>query len=362
MKTLSMPALVAALLLPLVALAQIPAPIPTPTSAVPTPAADDPRYALPAAVSPEAKAIMTPLLAAQRASYPARAAIATDFAAQYARSVKDADAKMADAIKRTGVTITPDTIGGVPVLRIVPVGAARDGRLLVYVHGGGWVQGSAASTASGAAMFAVATGLPVISVDYTLAPAQDFRGVTAQLVAFYRALLAQGHRPRQIGLFGDSAGGNIVAGGTLRLRDEGLPIPGALVLLSPCTDLGTGGDTRTTLAGFEPALDVAATLDGIFTLYAGKTPGALTNPWASPVYGDFSKPYPPTLIQGGTREVLLSDFVRQYQAIRAGGGSAVLDLYEGMPHVFQTYLKDTPEGKQAIATFRDFFLLHLAKR
>ena len=83
------------------------------------------------------------------------------------------------------------------------------------------------------------------------------------------------------------------------------------------------------------------------------------NPYASPVYGDYAKAFPPTLIQGGTREMLLSNFVRQYQAIRGGGHEAVLDLYEGMPHVFQGSLPNAPETHTAIARAAAFFKLHL---
>uniref|UniRef100_UPI0015753F27 alpha/beta hydrolase fold domain-containing protein n=1 Tax=Sphingomonas bacterium TaxID=1895847 RepID=UPI0015753F27 len=83
------------------------------------------------------------------------------------------------------------------------------------------------------------------------------------------------------------------------------------------------------------------------------------NPYASPVYGDYTKAFPPTLIQGGTHELLLSDFVREYQAIRGGGHEAVLDLYEGMPHVFQASVPNTPETRTALARAAAFFSLHL---
>ena len=84
-----------------------------------------------------------------------------------------------------------------------------------------------------------------------------------------------------------------------------------------------------------------------------------TNPYVSAVYGDYSRPYPPTIIQGGTREMLLSNFVREYQVIRGGGHVAVLDLYEGMPHVFQNSIPDTPESHVAIARAAAFLNEHL---
>jgi acetyl esterase/lipase len=90
-------------------------------------------------------------------------------------------------------------------------------------------------------------------------------------------------------------------------------------------------------------------------------PADQKNPYVSPVYGDYSKGFPPTLIQGGTREIFLSNFVRQYQAIERGGGTAILDLYEGMPHVFQMVLAGSPESDAAFARTVSFWSAELAK-
>ncbi|MBO9713874.1 alpha/beta hydrolase [Sphingomonas sp.] len=350
MRSIKLPVLLAGLMLPAAALAQ----------AAP---AEDLRFVLPKTVSPQAAAVLKPGLAAQKAMRPQRMAMALDFAALRAMAEKDVDTKVAATAAAYKVTYAPDTVGGVPVLRVTPQNAATDGRVLVYIHGGGWIGGSPKSAFRLAAIYASATGLPVVSVDYGLAPEHDFRDITGQAVAVYKALIAQGHKPGQIGLYGDSAGGNIILGSTLRMRDEGLPLPAALVALSPAVDLGNDGDTRTTLAYVDPVLDNQAWLDAVMKAYAGADVGAgMKNPWASPVLGDYSRPFPATLIQGGTREYLMSDFIREYQAIRMGGGEAVLDLYEGMPHVFMGFLSDTPEGKQAIGTARDFLLKRLAKQ
>ncbi len=335
--------------------------LPLAVAAQDAPAGDDLRFAVPETVSTGAKAMLTPMLAAQRKTRPQRLAIGTDLQKLRAVAEQGAAERMPGIAALHGVTVTSDTLGGVPVLRVKPKGGHGKKRLLVYVHGGGWATGSATSSFRTAAIFAAATGLEVVSVDYGLAPEQDFRGVTGQVVSVYRALLAAGHDASRIGLFGDSAGGNIILGTTLRLRDDGLPLPAALVGLSPCTDLGAGGDSRLTLADADPGLDAAETLAAMRRAYAGKDAVAgMLHPWASPVRGDYGRPFPPTLIQGGTRELLLSDFVRQYQTMRAAGREVVLDLYEGMPHVFMSYLADAPEGKQAIATARDFLLARLA--
>lgn len=354
--------LLGGLMLPAVALAQTAT---TPVSAVkpdPAAAADALRFSVPKAISPEAKAILTPAMAGAKALAPTKRAMALDFPKLRAASEAGAEGRMAALATKLGLTYSADTIAGVPVLRVMPKNTAADGRMLVYVHGGGWIGGSVKSTFASPANFAAATGLPVISIEYTLAPEGDFRRITGEVAAVYRALLKQGHKPGQIGMFGDSAGGNIVPGTTLRLRDESTPLPAALVLLSPCVDLGDDGDTRTTLAYVDPVLDQQDWLHAVMLAYRGPNEADLKNPWASPVYGDYTKPFPATLIQGGTREYLMSDFIREYQAIRMGGGEAVLDLYEGMPHVFQSYLATTPEGKQAYKTASAFFLSHLARK
>jgi acetyl esterase/lipase len=157
-------------------------------------------------------------------------------------------------------------------------------------------------------------------------------------------------------MFGDSAGGGLVAGSVLLLRDQGTKLPGAIVLLSPWSDVTGTGDTYSTLAAADPmlsAVDLQANADA----YAD--PSDQKDPYVSPVYGNYAKGFPPTLIQGGTREIFLSNFVRQYHAIADAGGQAVLDLYEGMPHVFQFIMADAPESRRAMEKAAAFWHDHL---
>jgi epsilon-lactone hydrolase len=244
-----------------------------------------------------------------------------------------------------------DTIGGVAVLRARS--AAHDPALtpLVYIHGGGWVSFSAWSTRGQAARAAAATGREVISIDYTRAPRGNYRSITAEVLAVWAGLLAEGYDPASMGMFGDSAGGNLVAASTLLMRDRGMPLPGALLLLSPATDLTWTGDSVYTLADVDPGLD-SRTLSWMTEAYVGSDDPR--HPYVSPVFGDFRQSYPPTLIQVGTREILLSDSVRLYQAIKSGGHEAVLDVYEGMPHVFQAFLYAAPETDVAWHRAADF--------
>jgi acetyl esterase/lipase len=203
---------------------------------------------------------------------------------------------------------------------------------------------------------AVETGKRIVSVDYTVAPRGRWPLVIDQVIAVYKAVLASGYKPASIGMFGDSAGGNIVPASILKLRDEGLPLPGAVVLMSPCVDLHLNGDTETTLGHADPTLTVDEVIPG---LKAYADPADWSNPYVSPVYGDFTKGFPPVLIQVGTKEMLLSDSIRLYQAVKMAGGDAELDIYEGMTHVFQSYMIGTPERKEAFAEIERFWTKHL---
>ncbi|MFM2482717.1 alpha/beta hydrolase [Celerinatantimonas sp. YJH-8] len=254
-----------------------------------------------------------------------------------------------------GVTFKEDMLGGVPVLRIYPKNYKSSTRLLVYVHGGGYVVQSAHSTVGISSLLARESGLQVVAIDYTLAPHGTYQTATDQVISVWNALIKLGRQPESMGMFGDSAGGGLAAGSILKMRDQRIPIPGALFVGSPWADLSDVGDSYLTLKYFDPVLKVGI-LNAAADIYAHD---AKKNPYASPVYGDFNKPFPPTLIQGGTRELFLSDSVRLYQAIRQGGHEAILDLYEGMPHIFYTYTYTSKEGKTALSRQAKFFDNHL---
>ena len=329
------------------------------TLALAGPVAAEPtlRFEVPATVSPEAaKALAAIYAVSSHLPPPTKPTSLQD----WDRQREALDKRMTPAsnalVARLGASVRDDRIGGVPVARIFPAGYKPNGRTLIYLHGGGYTRFSAHSRLGPPALVATATGDEVISVDYTVAPRGNWRVVTDQVLSVWRALLANGTAPASIGVFGDSAGGGIAAGSVLKMRDQGLPLPGALYLMSPSTDVTDTGDSFLTLAGVDPVLDLNSSRWGA-DAYAD--PNDQKNPYASPVYGDYAKAFPPTLIQGGTREMLLSNFVREYQAIRGGGHEAVLDLYEGMPHVFQGSIPNTPETRTAIARAAAFLKLHL---
>ena len=319
----------------------------------------DLRMTVPATVSPEAATelhAVYQLFAGQPRTLPARPAALADWDRQKAQTEVFMEPFMAQRVASLHATVTSDTLGGVPVLRIRPAVLKPGAGPLLYAHGGAYTWLSASSTRANPALIATASGREVISIDYTVAPHARWQAITDQVISAWKALLASGIPASAMGMFGDSAGGGLVAGTTLKIRDEGLPMPGALFLMSPWTDVTTAGDAKTTLAAVDPIVN-PATLTWSADVYAD--PADQKNPYVSPVYGDYSKPFPPTIISGGTREALLSDFVREYQAIRGGGHEAVLDLYEGMPHVFQTIAFGSPETKTSAERAAAFFDAHL---
>ena len=260
-----------------------------------------------------------------------------------------------EVAKKLGVSVSNEVVAGVNVLRLTPKSFDQeDGRLLVYTHGGGFVVFSASVELVLPSLLATALGVQIVSIDYTLAPRGTYTSVTDQVTAVYRGLLESGQDPRRIGMFGDSVGGNITAASVFKIRDLGLALPAALLLISPNTDLSMDGDTRMTLGACDGDPVLSTSSFGMMAKVWAPN-GNLKSPYASPVHGDYTAPFPPTLIQGGTRELLLSDFVRLYRALIDGGKEAILDLYEGMPHVFQARFPDIPETRAAVLRASRFF-------
>ncbi len=252
--------------------------------------------------------------------------------------------------------ITSTKLGNVKVLDIKPKNWMDNEKILVYVHGGGYTILGANSTLSNSVTMANATGLRIISIDYSLAPSSKWNQTTSEVVSVIKAMKEHGNSLDNIAIYGDSAGGGLVAGSVLKMRDEGIGIPSAIVLWSPWTDVSISGDTYLTLKNADPFISETM-LKNMGGAYANIKDQK--NPNVSPVYGNFAKGFPPTLIQVGTKEVLLSDSVRLYQALDQAGIPVKLDVYEGMPHVFQTSLNNTVESNVAISKTVEFLREYL---
>jgi acetyl esterase/lipase len=267
--------------------------------------------------------------------------------------------KVKATLRRYEPVVARRLLGGVTVMDVKPKGWKNNGKVLVHLHGGGYTLYSAHSRLQSSVPAADATGMRVISVDYTVAPAGKWPKVTDEVLAVMAALQKEGYRMKDIAIFGESAGGGLSAGSVLKMRDKGLEMPAAVVLWSPWSDLADRGDSAITLRNLDPAHVYAKHLKPAAAAYAD--PKDHKHPYVSPVYGDYSKGFPPTLVQGGTHEIFLSHFVRHHRAIQDAGGSAQLDLYDGMPHIFQIRpeMAEAPETRTFYKTMVGFLKRHL---
>lgn len=249
---------------------------------------------------------------------------------------------------RTDYVLETVDLDGVPGVWVQTPEPVRKGKVLLYLHGGGYMIGSAQTDLALPLQLGPGAGIEVLSVDYRLAPEHPYPAALDDALTAYRWLLKSGYRGRDIGVFGDSAGGGLALSLALAVRDAKLPLPAALVLFSPMTDMTGSGDTHDTMRRFDPILTSDAT--DRWSLYFGDHDPR--DPLISPVHADL-RDLPPMLVQTGTREVLLSDSVRFARRAREAGVDVTLDLWEGMWHVFPA-TPGIPEGKQAAAEAAEY--------
>jgi epsilon-lactone hydrolase len=258
-------------------------------------------------------------------------------------------ANVADLTRRTpkpppGVVITPTNAGGVPAEWVAAPGTdAR--RAILYFHGGGYAAGSPATCRDLVWRLSEAARCRVLVVDYRLAPEHPFPAAVEDAALAYRHLLSSGFAPASIAFAGDSAGGGLVFGSLVKLRDDGAPMPAAACGFSPWTDLAMTGRTVTTNRDADPMVRAEA-LQSTAAWYLGSTPA--TSPYASPFYADVQG-LPPTLLHVGSTEVLLDDSQRLAEKMKAAKVDVDLRVWPDMPHVFQGFALFLPEARSAIA-------------
>ena len=311
----------------------------------------------PKAVSPEAAVYLrTPFWAGERER------LDPDDLDGWAAAVAQVDRTIAPMVRamlaQSDADVEKASMGGVTVYVATPrqMAAGAGGKAHLYIHGGGWAFMGGEACGGQGAQQAARLGYRTYSVDYRTPPSHRFPAALDDCVRVYRELLKT-YRPQDIVISGGSAGGNLSAATALRIRDEGLPWPAAVALMTPCTDGALVSDSASTNDQLDPVLKYAA-LAEFWAVYAGAH--ARTDPYLSPVYGDFAKGFPPTLLQTGTRDLLLSDTVRLHRALRRAGVSAELHVWEAMPHGGFGGL--SPEDAELTAELKAFFEAHLGGR
>lgn len=235
------------------------------------------------------------------------------------------------------------TLGGRPAIEAV-AGRPDRRRVLLWFHGGAYVQGSARTHRRLGAALSAASGCRVILPDYRLAPEDPFPAAPEDALACWRDLLA-GHDPARIAIGGDSAGGGLAFALLHMIGAAGLPGPAGVVAFSPWTDLTLSQPSLRENARADPFLP-AARLAEIRDAYLGGADPA--DPRASPVFGSFRRP-PPVLIQAGRREILADDAEAMALALRAAGGAAQLRWWQATPHAWQVFHGRLAEADAAIA-------------
>lgn len=203
--------------------------------------------------------------------------------------------------------------------------------VILYCHGGGYSTGSPLYARTITSKLADSTSMDVFCFDYRLAPEHPYPAALEDAMKVWDYLMLMGYGARDVIVAGDSAGGNLALALTLKLREEGRFLPRGLILMSPWTDLTSSGKSFETRAESDPVLNKDY-IDRIVTAYADGQD--LQNPLISPLFADFTG-FPPTYIQVGSNEILLSDSKRLYQKLIHDDVCAHLEVFKGMWHVFQ---------------------------
>lgn len=299
----------------------------------------------PGTISPEALAL---LRAAQTAPRRDLSRPIADIRAETAAACAPLSAA---AVDRWQVDVASHDISGLACQRIAPRSGASPGRALLYLFGGGFVQGSPDEDLPITAALAAMTGCEVIAPYYPLAPEHPWPAAANACTTLAGDLLSE---MPNLCIAGESAGGNLALVVAQNLQAAGLRPPRALALMSPAADLADMGDSFA--ADRDPFLHAADT-HAILDAYI-QDRGSATRPGLSPLRGAFGAAFPPVLITTGTRDLLLSTCVRLDHVLRWSGAGSTLRVWEGMWHVFEYY--PVPEADASLAEIAAFLTDRLA--
>lgn len=262
--------------------------------------------------------------------------------------------------EKMAVDVQPAVLGGVKAYIVTPrsMPEANRNRLLVHVHGGGYVFAPGEAALPEALMIAGFGGYKVISVDYRMPPDHPYPAAMDDAMAVWKAAVTMAD-PKNMAILGTSTGGAMTLAMVHRAKQEGLPLPAAIAPGTPWSDIADTGDTYKSNEWVD---NVLVTWDGWLgraaKLYAAGHD--LKDPQLSPIYGDFSR-FPPTILTSGTRDLFLSNTVRTHRALRRAGVAAELNVYEGQSHAQYMGNIDAPETKEAFTDIARFFDARLGK-
>lgn len=283
-----------------------------------------------------------------------------DWKALSSRAAENARKAVAGLIDKFGVTVTPGEMGGVKVYTVTPkeIAPENQNRVLLYFHGGAFVLNPDIAGTREAIPMAAYSRIKVVAVDYRMPPDHPFPAAYDDASAVF-AELTKTVPAKNVAVFGSSAGGGLALSLATRLKQEGKPLPGALGLGSPWTEMSGRGDSMKVnefVDNFLVSND--GFLDASAKLYANGVD--LKDPRLSALYGDLAG-MPPTVLTTGTRDLFLSNTVRTHRALRRAGVPAVLQVFEGMSHIGYSVDPTMPESREAFADMMELFDKSLGK-
>lgn len=318
--------------------------IPTPNATLPS---RRPHPAVPSTVSAEAQAMLSRPAPQGVPGYPDLAD--TEGWAAYATSINTMVRPYFEASlpPAESYDVIHAPIAGVSNFTVRPRHAegAVNTPVFIEIHGGALYLGGGELSWMPAAAHAIGRKGVTWAPDYRMPPSAPFPAALDDLMALYRAAIDAVGAHRVV-ISGTSGGGNLAAGLLVRAKDEGLPMPAALVLLTPEVDLTESGDTFATNDGIDSVLGSLMTVN---RLYANGED--LRHPYISPLFADLTG-FPPTFLQSGTRDLFLSNTVRMHRALLKAGVAAELHVFEAMPH--GGFGGGTPEDAEIRAAARRF--------
>jgi len=229
--------------------------------------------------------------------------------------------------------------------------------VILYFHGGGYLFGSPHGYKRLIWPLAKQTNMPVIIIDYRMAPDHVYPSALEDSISAYKALLAQGYT--NITIMGDSAGGNLTLATLLQIKTLQLPPPTAAITISPWTDLSMSGASATYNAKNDPYLPGGPKQVEAAKLYAGNTP--LDDPLLSPAFADYHGIATPLMITVGGPEVLLDDAKQVAESASKAGMDVDFKIWPDMAHVFPLF-QFLPEGKACAKEIVEFILTHHANK
>lgn len=281
---------------------------------------------VPSHLSPEAQGMLSVAMSEPR-EYPA-----LDDHDAWRKMIATQDEFMLTMMSEPAAKVAADVelidVDDVRVYDVRPHGLEPDDdRIYLEIHGGALIMGGGDVCRAMALNALSHVGTRMWAVDYRMPPDHPYPAPLDDCVAVYRALLRD-HAPGRVIVGGGSAGGNLAAATILRARDEGLPLPAAAVLITPEVDLTESGDSFATNLGVDGVL--TSLLMPANQLYANGHD--LADPYLSPLFGDFTRGFPPTILTTGTRDLFLSNTVRMHRALRNAGIEAELHVQEAAGH------------------------------